>query len=274
MTDVGKYRSHNEDNFIVCPDLGEKRWFLSDTAAGLSARGCLLVVADGMGGTNAGEVASALAVETIQKTFDSLALEEQLQEHQRREYLQQAILAAHQAIVAAASNNSDQAGMGTTVVVAWVTPGNALIGWVGDSRAYHYRKGKGLTLLTDDHSLVWEYVKAGTLTPEEADVHPNNHIITQSLGDGSRTPAPEFTTCLLEPADRLLLCSDGLNNMLPHKTIAKVLAAGGSLASGCQKLIEQANEAGGVDNVTVLALEVLGKPGRKKLLNLFGLFSV
>ncbi len=273
MTDVGRSRTHNEDNFIVCPDLGAKRWYLSSDPETLSPKGCLLVVADGMGGANAGEIASALAVETIKQTFDGLAIEENLQENQIQEYLQQAILAAHHAIVAASNQNPAYAGMGTTVVVAWVFQQRAVFGWVGDSRAYVYRKGSGLQLLTDDHSLVWELVKAGKLTPDEADVHPNNNIITQSLGNEAQPPAPEFTSCTLQPADRLLLCSDGLNNMLSHKSIEKIVGEGGDLTKACQKLIQYANEEGGTDNITVLALELLENQAKKSFFNLFGLFT-
>lgn len=274
LTDVGRVRDHNEDNFIVCPDLAEKSWLLTDHPHPLSSKGCLLVVADGMGGTNAGEVASEIAVDTIRHTFDALEIEEQPAESQIRAYLQQAILAAHEAIVTAARENSAHAGMGTTLVVAWVLQQQVYIGWVGDSRAYLYRKGKGLQLLTDDHSLVWEMVKAGRLTPDEADVHPNSNIITQSLGNEERPPEPEFTSCALAPQDRLLLCSDGLNNMLSHKGIEKVLGEGTGLLEACQKLIQYANEEGGVDNITVVSLEMLDKPAKKGISNLFGLLSL
>lgn len=274
ITDVGMARTHNEDNFIVCPDLNEKRWYLSDQPAVLPTRGCLLVVADGMGGTNAGEIASEIAVETIKRSFDALDIGYFPQETEIQEQLQQAILAAHQAIVAAAAQNQEYAGMGTTIVAGWVLPHKAFFSWVGDSRAYRWRKNIGLQLLTDDHSLVWEWVKEGKLTPDEADVHPNSNIITQSLGDAGRQPMPEFTSCSLQPGDRLLLCSDGLNNMVNHKAIAQLLESNGRLANACQELIRTANDAGGVDNVTIVALEVLKKSAKKSVLNLFGLLSV
>lgn len=274
LTDVGRYRDHNEDNFIVCPDLREKRWSLSDHPAALSPKGCLLVVADGMGGTNAGEVASALAVEAIQKEFDALEIAENLDDAAIEEHLNRAIVAAQEAIVAHAKENPACAGMGTTLVVAWVFPTKAIMAWVGDSRAYHYSKQEGLKLLTDDHSLVWEMVLAGTLTPDEADVHPNSNIITQSLGDHNRPPRPDFTSCPLLPGDRLLLCSDGLNNMVTHKAIEKILAAGTPLAEASQKLIQAANDGGGADNITVLSLEILEKPQAKNFFNLFGLLSI
>ncbi|EMR00934.1 protein phosphatase 2C domain-containing protein [Cesiribacter andamanensis] len=226
MTDVGLVRTHNEDNFIVCPNLADRRWYLSDTPQRLQPQGCLLVVADGMGGTNAGEVASALAIESIQKHFDALPLTDRPDEERATELMRQAIAAAHQTIVQEARQNAEQAGMGTTLIMAWVFAQKALIGWVGDSRAYLYQPASGLRLLTSDHSLVWEMVKAGTLTPEEADVHPRSNIITQSLGNGAQAPAPDFISCPLAPGDRLLLCTDGLNNMVPHTGIEKILQQG------------------------------------------------
>ena len=273
MTDVGRSRAHNEDNFIVCPDLGQKRWCLSDQPVNLSSKGCLLVVADGMGGANAGEVASEIAVETIRKKFDALEIEDNLEDSVVQDYLRNAILEAHHGIVTAAEANPACAGMGTTIMVAWVFAQKAVIAWVGDSRAYLYSKRKGLKLLSNDHSLVWELVLAGKLTPDEADIHPDNNIITQSLGDRSRPPHVDFTTCTLEQSDRLLLCSDGLNNMITHKTIEKVLAEGTPLANASQKLIDYANDEGGADNITVLSLEVLQTPAKKKFFNLFRIFS-
>lgn len=257
ITDVGRSRSHNEDNFIVCPDLKEKRWYFSDKPAQLSAKGCLLVVADGMGGANAGEVASEIAVETVKQKFNSLDLGTDIDEHQARNYLYQAILEAHKAIVAASGENPEYAGMGTTVLVAWIFSQKAVIGWCGDSRGYLYRKKKGLKILTKDHSLVWELVEAGKLTPDEADTHPNSNIITQSLGDEKYTPKPDFVVCPLEEGDRLLFCSDGLNNMVRHKEIEEILSNEGPLADINQMLVQLANQQGGVDNITVVGLEVV-----------------
>src|SRR5690606_24655751 len=105
-------------------------------------------------------------------------------------------------------------GMGTTIIVAWVIQGKAIISWCGDSRGYLYREESGLNIITRDHSLVWDCVEAGKLTPEEADEHPQNNIITQSLGSPNSRPRPDFVILYLEPKDRILLCSDGLKNMV------------------------------------------------------------
>ena len=265
VTDVGRVRSHNEDNFIVCTDLGEKNWYISDQPVILSKEGCLLVVADGMGGTNAGEVASKIAVDTIREKFNDLELSEKPGSLQAKEFLYHAIMAAHNAIVLAAVQNMEHRGMGTTIIVAWVFGGKAHIGWCGDSRAYLFSKKEGLKILTSDHSLVWEMVEKGELTPEEADVHPRNNIITQCLGDGKRPPRPDFTVCSVEENDRLLLCSDGLNNMVSHKTIEEILRRDKILANAVLKLTETANKNGGDDNITIVGLEVLkGSPQKRK----------
>jgi serine/threonine protein phosphatase PrpC len=256
MTDVGKSRAHNEDNFIVCPQIGEKCWHTTDEPVSLTEKGCLLVVADGMGGANAGEIASEIAVEVVRKKFDGLVLDNDFADNQAQDYLYQAIIEAHKAIVAASIEQPEYAGMGTTMLMAWVFSDKAVLGWCGDSRAYLHRKKQGLKILTKDHSLVWELVEAGQLTVEEADVHPDSNIITQSLGDKNRLPRPDFTVCALEGGDRLLLCSDGLNNMVTHQTIAAILAEEGPLSAINKKLIEKANEHGGEDNITVVSLEV------------------
>lgn len=271
ITDVGKVRAHNEDNFIVCPDLGEDCWFIEDKPAPLNKKGCLLVVADGMGGTNAGEVASKIAVDTMQEIFSSLEIPEDIAEQQARDFLHQAIIEAHKAIVASSSQNIGYRGMGTTVVVAWVFPGKAYIAWCGDSRAYLYEKKNGLKLITNDHSLVWEMVEAGKITPEEADIHPDNNIITQALGDLRRLPQPDFTVCSMKETDRLLLCSDGLNNMVTHKNIEKILSKEKSLAKANLRLVEEANKNGGDDNITVVSLEFQEAASKKKRNSSLGL---
>lgn len=266
MTDVGRSRTHNEDNFIVCPDLLEKRWYISDKPEKLSECGCLLVVADGMGGANAGEIASKIAVETVQRKFDSLQMEGDLGEQQAKDYLYQAIMEAHKAIVDASGQNPEYQGMGATILIAWVFSAKAVIGWCGDSRAYLYRENSGIQYLTKDHSLVWDLVEAGRLTPDEADVHPDNNIITQSLGDRVN-PQPDFAVFSLQEKDRLLLCSDGLNNMLNQQAIEAILEENLFIADANFKLIQAANEKGGADNITVLSLDVLRLPVKNQQTN-------
>jgi protein phosphatase len=152
--------------------------------------------------------------------------------------------------------------MGTTLVLAWITGRTAYLAWRGDSRGYLYRPGEGIRMLTEDHSLVWDYVKAGRLTPEEADVHPLSNIILKSLGNREvRDALPDIVVVPLRPGDRLLLCSDGLNNMLTTRDIAQIVGRPGtSLAEVNQQLIKAANGNGGHDNITVALMELFG-PG-------------
>jgi serine/threonine protein phosphatase PrpC len=223
LTDTGKVRTQNEDNFIVCTDLDNNSWVLSEGWIELSKKGCLLVLADGMGGANAGEVASSLAVDAIKESFSALTLQLIEVEATRKEFLLAAILKAHERIVAKAKSDPTFDGMGTTIVIAWAIQSKLYVCWCGDSRAYKYNTSKGLRLMTKDHSVVWALVEAGKLTPDEADVHPDNNIITQSLGDPANLPKPDIVVEDLEAGDKILLCSDGLNNMVDAKTIENEL---------------------------------------------------
>lgn len=256
LTDVGRARDHNEDNFVVCPDLEQNEWYLDEKPFSLSQSGCVLVVADGMGGANAGEVASQIAVDSIKNYFSGIDSNNQLTEKQEIEHLQKSILNAHEAIVDHAAIHPDCEGMGTTIVIAWVKPFKAVIAWCGDSRGYLYRPGEGLMLLTKDHSLVWEMVEAGKLTLREADVHPNSNIITQSLGDPNNPPKPDIIVKPLQSADKLLLCSDGLNNMVDMDDIENSISSDRSLKDINLNLVETANQHGGKDNVTVVSVEI------------------
>ncbi len=256
LMDTGKVRDHNEDNFIVCPDLSKNNWYVDEKPVPLSPQGCLLVVADGMGGANAGEVASEISVESIKHFFSSLLLSKQPSEKQAKEYLAQAIYLAHEAIVAHARSHPQCEGMGTTIILAWVLNSKVILAWCGDSRAYLYRPNEGLRMLTRDHSLVWELVEAGQLSADEADFHPKSNFITQNLGNPGNPPQPDLAVVSLQAFDRLLLCSDGLNNMLTSAAIEKIISQPKNLVETSKELVESANGNGGKDNITVVLLEV------------------
>ncbi|MFY0672940.1 MAG: serine/threonine-protein phosphatase [Bacteroidia bacterium] len=261
-TDVGQVRDHNEDNFAICKDLERKEWaFKRDEVLDLSKRGSLLVVADGMGGTNAGEVASHIAQETIQKLFDNLeSIPKSASE--REKALKRFIVDAHNAIVEHQHKNLDTAGMGTTLVLAWVFEDSVHVAWSGDSRVYLYQGQQEMYPFTDDHSLVWQMVQEGQMTPEEARVHPESNIITQSLGDERQTPKPSAKSKKLYSGDRVMVCSDGLCGMLSDQEIMNFMRIESSTAEICKELVNAANRAGGTDNITVLMLEV--KEGDKR----------
>ncbi len=210
------------------------------------ARPPLFVVADGMGGSRAGEVASQLAVSTFEGLAGTRGLPEQL--------LRSTIAEANARIHEAAERDGTKAGMGTTITAALVADAAVSFGHVGDSRAYLWRDGV-LQQLSDDHSLVGELVRRGALTPEEAERHPQKNIITRTVGTET---ALDVDTWTLEaaPDDVFLLASDGLNNMIRDAEIASILAAAPSLAHAARELVRAANAAGGVDNITALLFRV------------------
>jgi protein phosphatase len=209
-----------------------------------------------MGGTNAGEVASHLAQESVQKAFQQLASIPD-SSSKREKFLRQCILNAHEQIVEHQHKHLETAGMGTTLVIAWVIGESLHTAWSGDSRCYVYAGTSPLKPFTDDHSMVWELVKKGSLTPEEARTHPESNLILQSLGSPDNPPKPSIRSEKLRAGNRVLVCSDGLNGMLPDQRIEQLLSEGNGTAETCADLVKQANMAGGEDNITCLLLDVL-----------------
>jgi protein phosphatase len=243
-TDVGRKRQLNEDVFLVDSELG------------------VFLVADGMGGHAAGEVASRLAADEIFRGFSdrSTLSQETWPDHwdmkrsAAANLLVDAILAGHERVTNAVTRDQNLKGMGTTVVVA-VHPAasrNMVVCHVGDSRAYRLRHNR-LDVLTADHSWVHEQVAAGFLTEEAARTHPLKNVVTQALG-GSAEPKVDLLETELMNGDLYLLCSDGLNSMLTDGEIQTLLASEGTLEEKGKKLIDAANDHGGNDNVTVVLL--------------------
>ena len=255
-TDVGKAREHNEDNFVICQNIQGNDWEFDEHALKLGKLGCVMVVADGMGGTNAGEVASEIMVTTAKTMFQQV---QTLPDSSKgvKEFLVKVLQKAHQNILEHSKKHPQTEGMGTTGVLAWVIGNKAYVAWAGDSRVYLHRAGKQLHPATDDHSMVWQLVLNGHLTPEEARVHPQSNIITQSLGDPTNAPKPDTKTLALQAGDRLMLCSDGLNGMLDDAELENIMNQHQDTATTCQELVNQANLAGGGDNITVLLMDVL-----------------
>jgi serine/threonine protein phosphatase PrpC len=255
-TDNGQRPGQNEDNFAVCKDLSSKNWiFKPQEKINLSDAGALMLIADGMGGANAGEVASDLAQKVIQEEFNKVS-SFPTTDRKRTELLKQVIHLAHNKLVKHQQQNLETAGMGTTVVILWVTLQKAYVAWCGDSRLYIHKKEKPLQPATDDHSYVWSLVKSGSITAEDARLHPESNIITQSLGDPTNPPNPEIRIFDIDEGDRFLLCSDGLNSMLPDSQIQEILSSEDNTLEASRMLIDAANAAGGKDNITVVLLDV------------------
>jgi protein phosphatase len=225
-TDTGRQRRGNEDCVL--------------------ARAPVFVVADGMGGAQAGEVAAGIAVEAFAHGLTGSGTIEQR--------LASRALEANRRIFDIASTQRERAGMGTTLTAAYLDESELVIAHVGDSRAYLFRDGS-LTRLTQDHSLVDELVRRGKLTEEEAAEHPQRSIITRALG-----PEPDVEvdtwTYPVQADDVLLLCSDGLTSMVSEERVTEILTRAQGLESAAQALIDAANQAGGRDNITVVLVRL------------------
>ena len=239
LSDVGRRRKGNEDEFRFDADLG------------------IFTVADGMGGHAAGEVASRLAVDTTMDSLRRSRTNHPTQDTSRvADDLRVAVDEANRCIYASIRDNEDLRGMGTTMVALVAVDGRAVIGHVGDSRAYLLRDRR-LYRLTSDHSWVNEQVKMGLLTDDAAQRHPMRNIVTRALG--SRTDVlVDIVEETMKPGDLFVLCSDGLNTMIDDDGIRAVMLENPSDPKGtCEALIAAANARGGEDNVTVIAIAVV-----------------
>lgn len=240
LTHVGRQRQHNEDAFLV-----------EDEAK-------LFLVADGMGGHAAGEIASRIAVDSISEFIlhtkeDDGTWPHAYDEHFRRSTnrLVAALRTANTRVLEAMRKDARLRGMGTTVVACMAENDTMSVAHVGDSRAYLIREGQ-LSRITNDHSWVFEQVQAGMLTEAEAEKHPLRNVITRALG-GALQVTPDASEIEARSGDVFLLCSDGLTGMVPENEIARIVTAtNGDLEKACQELIDAANERGGLDNVTAV----------------------
>jgi protein phosphatase len=259
LTDKGKVRASNEDHFLVA-DLSRtlriQQTSLPQAAAFQGrSRGHILLVADGMGGHAAGEVASALTVETVEafvvellRRFSNI---QESDEHGVLSDLRQAVCQADARIIEEAALHPELAGMGTTLTMAFTSGGRLFVIHAGDSRCYLFRGGD-LHRLTGDHTIVAEMVGRGEISPEQARRHPHRNIVTNVLGGGSAGVQVDVLRVSLESGDVVLLCSDGLTDMLDDAGITAVLTAEAEPEAACARLVKQANEAGGNDNITAV----------------------
>ena len=222
LTDTGRQREANEDSYF--------------------SRAPLFAVADGMGGAQAGEVASRMAVEAFERVDEGAAAPEEL--------LRQTAQDANREIFELAQGDASRSGMGTTLTAALLHGDEISFGHVGDSRAYVFREGK-LKQITNDHSLVEELRRQGKLTRDQAAEHPQRSVITRALGPEPNVDVDTMTFSA-RPGDVFLLCSDGLTTMLDDEDVAAVLAREDNLPMAARRLIRAANDRGGRDNITVV----------------------
>lgn len=280
LSDMGLIRTNNEDNFQISRDLSVEpmRW-VNNEACLLTNYGTLLVVADGMGGMNAGEVASQIAIETIKEVFSPAALAginlgsvADVNAH-----IAAAVTEADSRIKATAAQRPETHGMGTTIVIAWLLNGKLHVGWCGDSRAYIFNPATGLRRLSKDHSYVQTLVDAGKLTEEQAFDYPQSNIITRCLSDSNAIAEADVLPVPVTVADGdiILLCTDGLCGMIRDNMIESILvnSPASDLTVTARGLVDGALAAGGADNVTVALLQVVSggaKASQRVLPQAFG----
>lgn len=238
LTDTGRARDNNEDSVAV------------DEATGLA------VLADGMGGYNAGEIASGMATAFIKSELSRWLAEvgNAARAREVRRAMEICVDSANLSIFNAANSNPQYSGMGTTLVVAVFQEDSLVVGHIGDSRCYRWRGG-ALTQITRDHSLLQEQMDAGLITPEQAENSNIKNLVTRALGV-EEVVLLEVNEHAVQSGDIYLLCSDGLSDMVNDAGIAKILAPEASLEARAQALVQAANERGGRDNISVLMVEV------------------
>lgn len=241
-SDPGVIRSHNEDSVFADAELG------------------IVILADGMGGYNAGEVASSMATSLLATGFAGLLRGARSDVDigcSPEQLLNDQVCGTNAAIFHAAQARKQYEGMGTTLVLAWFLGDLVYVAHVGDSRAYRWR-GKRLECLTRDHSLLQEQIDSGMISPAEARFAANRNLVTRALGIEPEV-VPDIGVHQVADGDILLLCSDGLNDMLDDAQIADVVTANaGNLTQAAEQLVATANECGGRDNVSVILVRVSG----------------
>lgn len=242
LSDIGLIRTGNEDAIAILPEYG------------------LAILADGMGGHNAGEVASNMAIAVIQQSLTARLqhvvadIESDFSQY-LQSWISDAMILANTYVHEASHYEPDCSGMGTTIVLALYYRDSLTIAHVGDSRAYRMRQGQ-LEQLTRDHSWLQEQIDAGLISPETARLSSNRNLITRALGTAPYIE-PELHEYRIQAGDIILLCSDGLSDLLPDQLMCNVLACHGhDLHAACQKLIQLANDSGGRDNVSVILVKV------------------
>lgn len=281
---AGKYDPNaplngNEDNYYADDDLSDESpsHIVMNQDLILSDCGMIMAVADGMGGMNAGEVASQIAHDTVAEYFSPRNITPQLAKthESRSSYMEKLIREADSRIKSDASHNSEHKGMGSTLILAWLVGNELSVTWIGDSRAYRYNPRTGIEPLSKDHSYVQELVDKGIITYEQTFEHPQGNIITRSLGDESQKPRPESKLYRVHDGDIILLCSDGLSGVLrdcktydsdgvpyPGENIEDIIREHSSSLKECREALWAAAErADWYDNVTAILCEIRSGAG-------------
>lgn len=254
-------RPENEDNFQVAENLSvSNTGFTTDKIFSLDTKGTLLLVCDGMGGMNAGEVASAIAVETIKNLFAPQLLTDEILANDDSicAYMKNTIIKADHKIKDEASKDEAKYGMGSTAVMAWLIGNKVYVAWCGDSRCYRYNSTTGLEQLSHDHSYVQDLVDSGQLSADLAFDHPNKNIITRSLGTPHGSARPDAKVYDLHAGDVILLCSDGLSDSLRDNEIEQSINRSLTSMAECRDALwHDSKQAGWHDNVTIVLAQII-----------------
>lgn len=254
-------RPENEDNFQVAENLSvSNTGFTTDKIFSLDTKGTLLLVCDGMGGMNAGEVASAIAVETIKNLFAPQLLTDEILANDDSicAYMKNTIIKADHKIKDEASKDEAKYGMGSTAVMAWLIGNKVYVAWCGDSRCYRYNPATGLEQLSHDHSYVQDLVDSGQLSADLAFDHPNKNIITRSLGTPHGSARPDAKVYDLHAGDVILLCSDGLSDSLRDNEIEQSINRSLTSMAECRDALwHDSKQAGWHDNVTIVLAQII-----------------
>lgn len=272
---IGAVREGNEDNYYADDNLSDNKpgSFVADQVVEMSEYGLLMVVADGMGGQNAGEVASQIAVDTVKEYFSpGMISDKNASSHSKRgKYMEEVIKEADNRIKIDAKHNPERHGMGSTIIMAWIVGNELTLSWCGDSRAYRYNPNCGIELISKDHSYVQELADKGIITYDDAFDHPQGNIVTRSLGDSTQKAKPETREFSIFKDDIILLCSDGLSgvlrdkktydhegNLYPGDNIEDIINENHTCLVECRDaLLKAAEEADWYDNVTIVMCEIL-----------------
>lgn len=239
LTDVGKKRTNNEDSYLI-NDKGRQKLF---------------IIADGMGGHNAGEVASGEACRMVDKYI-------QTHDGSIDEVLRSAVRHANRELFIRASENNAMSGMGTTIDVLLAEKNKIHVAHVGDSRVYIISRDS-VRKITHDHSVVGMMMDSGSITEEEARVHPQRNLITRAVGT-AMTVEVDIVNETIHNGEWVLMCTDGLTNMVPKDEICRIVTTASNITAAANKLVEKAKENGGDDNITVVLLNLPTKKGRNK----------
>jgi len=264
LSDKGRVRPGNEDCFLIANFRAQPACSVSAKTTFGTEAAHLLIVADGMGGHRGGKYASNLAAVTaeafLRNAFNELSASGKLEESHLLQQLRAALRATNERVLQEASQRPDLHGMGTTLTAALIYQSDLYIAHVGDSRCYLFRE-RELEQVTHDHTMVAEMMRHGYGSAKESAAFKHlRHVLTNSVGGPKTELTVETHKIPLQVGDWLLLCSDGLTEMLPEEKITKILWSVNDPRHGCEQLIQEANQAGGVDNITALLAQVLSAP--------------